>query len=84
MAPFDLSLREIEDMAKDASDRRAHGVQDSQRIGRNGGHLSKDFPAQHFSVQDFQGRFCRGERRSAHGEATMHRKNSQRINSLLG
>ena len=50
MAAFDLSLREIEDMAEDAADRRAHGVQNSQRIGRNGSHLSKDF----------QDRFCRG------------------------
>jgi hypothetical protein len=40
MAAFDLSLGEIEDVAKDAADRRAHRVQDSQRIGRDRSHLS--------------------------------------------
>ena len=40
MPAFDLALCEIEDVAKDAADRRAHRMQDSQRIGRNSGHLS--------------------------------------------
>ena len=40
MTAFDLSLCKIEDVAKDAADRRAHRVQDSQRIGRNSSHLS--------------------------------------------
>jgi hypothetical protein len=40
MPAFDLSLRKIEDVTKDAADRRAHGVQDSQWIGGNRGHLS--------------------------------------------
>ena len=38
MAALDLPLGEIEDVAKDAADRRAHGVQDSQRVGGNRSH----------------------------------------------
>jgi hypothetical protein len=40
MPAFDLPLGEIEDVAKDAADRRAHRMQDSQWIGRDSSHLS--------------------------------------------
>ena len=40
VAPLDLAVGEIEDVANDAPDRRAYGVQDAQRLGR-GGHVQK-------------------------------------------
>jgi hypothetical protein len=34
MAALDLAIGEIEDMAKDSANRRAHGVQDTKRLIR--------------------------------------------------
>ena len=39
VAALDLPVCHIEDMTKNAANRRAHRVQDSQRIGRNNSHL---------------------------------------------
>ena len=38
MAAINLAVGEVEDMAEDASDGRAHGVQDTKRLVRRGRH----------------------------------------------
>ena len=37
MAAIDLAVGEVEDVAEDAADRRAHGVQDAKRLVGEGG-----------------------------------------------
>jgi hypothetical protein len=38
MATIDLAVGDVEDVAEDAADRSAHGVQDAKRLVGRGGH----------------------------------------------